>query len=200
MLASILDSATDPNHKYTQYILIANMYFASEIRQQVEIERHCHSADVQNQYKGALFEHNIAHIDAIICQNHHYSTQEQSKQLAINTIGRLDHQSHTSRLNQYTSRLETLERQVRTLTTAFYDNNVGGHSVRAATVKNNNDNRLLELEAMVFKLNNTVTSLYENKYDDDTTTTNSIIRQQQQQQQLSPSHPSMWHRGYLVSQ
>ena len=105
---------------------------------------------------------------------------------------RLDHQSQTSRLNQHTSRVETLKCQVRTLTKAIYDNNVGGHSVCAATVKNGNDNRLLELEAIVFKLNNTVNSMYEDKNDNDTTTTNSIIQQQQQQQQhqVSPSHPS----------
>ena len=105
------------------------MYFSSEIRQQVEIERHCHSVDVQNQYTGALFEHNITRIDAIICRNHHNSIQERSKHLAINTIGRLDHQSHTSRINQHTSRIKTLERKVRTLNTALHDNNVGSHSV-----------------------------------------------------------------------
>ena len=108
-------------------------------------------------------------------------------------MGRLDHQSLTSCLNQHTSRLETLEHQVRLFTTAIHDNNVGGHSVRGATVKNDNDDRLLELEAMVFKLNNTVTSFFDNMNDDDATTTNSVIQQQQQQQQqqqLSPSHPS----------
>ena len=92
MLAYIRDSATDSDHKYDQDILITNMYYASEIRQQVEIERHCHSEDVQNQYKGALFENNIACIDAIICWDHHHdTTQEKNKQLAVNTMGQLDH-------------------------------------------------------------------------------------------------------------
>ena len=83
---------------------------------------------------------------------------------------------------------------MQTFPTAIHDNNVGGHSVCGATVNNDHDDRLLTLEAMVFKLNNTVNSYFENKNDGDTTTTNFIIRQQhrqqQQQQQLSPSHPS----------
>ena len=146
MLAYIHDSATDPDHKYDQDILIANMYYASEIRQQVELEQHCHSEDAQNQYKGAPFENNITCIDAIICRDHHHnSTQEPSKQLAINTIGRIDHQSHTSRLNQHTLRLEALKRQVQMLNTALHDNNVGGHSV----CNNNDDTRLDFLEGIL---------------------------------------------------
>ena len=112
MLAYILDYATNPAHKYVQDILIANMYYASEIRLQVASERHSQSEHVQNQYKG-LFEYNIDRIDTIICRNYHATTPERDKQLGINSIARLDHQSHTSRLNQHTSRLETLERQVR---------------------------------------------------------------------------------------
>ena len=88
MLAYICNSATDPDHKYDQEILFANMYYASEIRLQVAIKRHCHSVDVQNQYKGALFEHNIARIEAIIRRDHHHNnTQERSEQLAVNTMG-----------------------------------------------------------------------------------------------------------------
>ena len=67
MLVYIRDSATDPDHKYEQDILIANMYYAAEIRVHVASEQHCHDEDVRNQYKGALFENNIACIDAIIC-------------------------------------------------------------------------------------------------------------------------------------
>ena len=46
MLAYILHSAMDPDHKYVQGILIANMYCASEIRLQVASERYCQSKSV----------------------------------------------------------------------------------------------------------------------------------------------------------
>mmetsp|Transcript_30728 Transcript_30728/g.34399 ORF Transcript_30728/g.34399 Transcript_30728/m.34399 type:complete len:939 (-) Transcript_30728:336-3152(-) len=167
MIAYILDSATDSDHKYAQDILIANMYYASEIRRQVEIEQHCNSEDVRNQYKGALFEHTIARIDAIIRRNHHHdTTQGRNEQLAINSMGKLDHQSHTTRLVQHTSRLETLERQLRTLTAAIHDNNVGGHSVHGATVQNDVNDRLVDLEVKVFKLNNTINGYFDNKNND----------------------------------
>ena len=212
MLAYILDSATDSDHKYAQDILIANMYYASEIRLQVEREQHCHNKDIQNQYKGALFENNIACIDAIIRRND--TTQGRSEQLVINTMGRLDHQSHTSRLDQHTSRLETLERQVRSITTGIHKNNVGGHSIRGAT-NNNDDTRLDYLEGIIRqhityqtrtnnrtnKKFNSLTSnsannennnddydlealyIQLNKMNNDTTPTNSSIQQQQQRQQ-----------------
>ena len=103
MLAYILDYATDPNHKYVQDILKVNIYYAFEIRLQVASKRHRQGEDVQNRHKGALFENSIARIDAIICQNHQDTTQGRKEQLDINSLGRLDHQSHTCRLNQQTS-------------------------------------------------------------------------------------------------
>ena len=56
--------------------------------------------------------------------------------------------SHTCRLDQHTSQLETLERQVRTLITAIHDNNIGGHSAHVAT-NNNDDTRIDKLEEIV---------------------------------------------------
>ena len=68
------------------------------------------------------------------------TSDSSTKKINKRTIGRLDHQSHTSRLDQHTSRLETLERNVRTINTALDNNNVGGHSVR-----NNDDTTRLDL-------------------------------------------------------
>ena len=75
------------------------MYYASEIRQHVASERYCQGEDIRNRYKGALFEHSIARIDAMIRQNHQVTTQRRNKQLAINSMEKLDHQSYTSQLN-----------------------------------------------------------------------------------------------------
>ena len=75
------------------------------------------------------------------------------------------------------------------------NNNVRGHSVRAAT--NNNVDTSLDylnnqLEAMAIQLSKTVTSLSDNNSDDNTTLIHQLIRQrhEQRQQQLSPSHHS----------
>ena len=128
MLACILDIVMDPDNQYVQDILIANMYYASEIRQHVASERYCQGEDIRNRYKGALFEHSIARIDALIRRNHQDTTQGRNEQLVINSMGKLDHQSHTSRLDQHTSRLEYFEhfeRQVRIITTAIETNNFG---------------------------------------------------------------------------
>ena len=82
----------------------------------------------------------INYLTSIIHQNHHDPTQGRTEQLAINSIGKLDHQSHTCRLDQHTSRLETLESQMRMLTTAIH----------ARVVTNNNDDtRLDKLEEIV---------------------------------------------------
>ena len=102
-------------------------------------------------------------------------------------MGKLDHQSHTSRLNQHTSRLEYLKRQVRMLTTAIHNNNFGGHSDRVATDNNDDDNRLDKLEELLNKsikssirtnkkINSLISKFADNddNNDDDTTPTNSI--------------------------
>ena len=103
MLTYILGYMTDLDKEYVQDILIANMYYASEIRQQVASKRYCQGKDIRNRHKGALFENSIARIDAIICRNHQDTSQGRNKQLAINSIRKLDYQSHTSGLNQHTS-------------------------------------------------------------------------------------------------
>ena len=104
-------------------------------------------------------------------------------------MNKLDHQSHTSRLDQHISWLRYLERQVRMLTTAIHDNNFWGHSTRVAT-ENNDANCLDKLEGLfaqsiksVIRTNkklNSLTSKFaanEDNNDDDTTLTKSIDQQ-----------------------
>mmetsp|Transcript_33295 Transcript_33295/g.37223 ORF Transcript_33295/g.37223 Transcript_33295/m.37223 type:complete len:110 (-) Transcript_33295:509-838(-) len=108
MLAYILDDVTDPDKEYLQDTFIASMYYAHEIRNIVAAEQYSSCERIRNRYIGALFENTIACVDDDVRGIHHPqdTTQGRSKQqLITNSMGKLDHQSHTSRLYQHTSRL-----------------------------------------------------------------------------------------------
>ena len=74
MLAYILIHATDHGKEYVQDIVIANMYYAYEIRNIVASEQYSPCERIRNRHTDALFEHSITRIDANICQNYQDTT------------------------------------------------------------------------------------------------------------------------------